>query len=476
MHGWPSTQSDCVEQVRSYFTFKEEISSLDGLLFKGQRLIVTTKLRHRTLQVLHRSHIGITKTQERARTTFYWPGMDRTVKDTCQTSKICLEQSNKQEKINLGLVPDSSEAWDSVACYLFEFKGKIYLIVACRFSSYIVVREVKNHSTEETIDQFSSIFAEHGIPTTIHSDRGTNFRSKLFQDFCHSLNIKVTYSSVEHHSSNYAERAVQTVKNFMKRNYNELKLSLLEYLMTPVRLQGSNNSPLKLMSKRNIRGILPTRKQESNTEDYDRMKLRRQEQAKHYKGTRYDIIPMGASVMYYDHNVSKWTPGIVVERVHDRQYVIVSERGRKISRNRQDIKLNPNEVKVQFTLPKMPLGSQQIVPRTLSLSSQKTFPKSSDSSKDNNSHTQGHQPSLPFKSSIKSTHLPRKTSSLQETSSCTRDCQKTTPVSAGLLPASVKSAKIQGKVANVTDSGSSESLKSTHSGRTVRKPSRFRDC
>ena len=30
MHGWPSTQSDCVEQVRSYFTFKEEISSFDG--------------------------------------------------------------------------------------------------------------------------------------------------------------------------------------------------------------------------------------------------------------------------------------------------------------------------------------------------------------------------------------------------------------------------------------------------------------
>ena len=325
------------------------------ILFKGQRLIVPTKLRHRTLQVLHRSHMGITKTQERARTTFYWPGMDRVVKDTCQSCKICLEQSNKQEKINLGLVPDSS-----VACDLFEFKGKVYLIVACRFSTYIVVREVKNHSTEETIEQFSSIFAEHSIPTAIHSDRGTNFRSKLFQDFCHSLNIKVTYSSAEHHSSNYAERAVQTVKNFMKRNYSEWRLSLLEYLMTPVRLQGINNSPLKLMSKRNIRGILHTRKQESNTEDYDRMKLRRQEQAKHHKGTAYDIIPMGASILYYDHNMSKWSPGIVVERVHDRQYVIVSEKGGKVSRNRQDIKINPNEVKVQFTLPKVPLGNQQI--------------------------------------------------------------------------------------------------------------------
>ena len=177
--------------------------------------------------------MGITKTQERARTSFYWPGMDKAVKDICQSCEICLKESNKQEKITLGLVPDASEAWDAVACDLFEFKGKIYLIVACRFSSYIVVREVKNHSAEETIEQFSSIFAEHGIPTTIHSDRGTNFRSKLFQDFCKSLNIKVTYSSAEHHSSNYAERAVQTVKNFMKRNYHEWRLSLLEYSNDP---------------------------------------------------------------------------------------------------------------------------------------------------------------------------------------------------------------------------------------------------
>ena len=155
----------------------------------------------------------------------------------------------------------------------------------------------------------------------------------------------------------------------------EWRLSLLEYLMTPVRLQGIHNSPLKLMSKRNIRGILPTRKQESNIEDYERMKSRRQEQAKHHKGTEYDIIPMGASILYYEHNLSKWLPGIVVERIHDREYVIVTEKGRKITRNRQDIKLNPNEVKVEFTLPKMPIGNPQIVPKTPSQNNSATLPK-----------------------------------------------------------------------------------------------------
>ena len=50
-----------MEQLRSYFTFKEEISFIDGLLFKGNRLIVPKALRNKTLQVLHRSHMGINK-------------------------------------------------------------------------------------------------------------------------------------------------------------------------------------------------------------------------------------------------------------------------------------------------------------------------------------------------------------------------------------------------------------------------------
>ena len=47
-----------MEQLRSYFNFKEEISFIDGLLFKGNRLIVPKALRNKTLEVLHRSHMG----------------------------------------------------------------------------------------------------------------------------------------------------------------------------------------------------------------------------------------------------------------------------------------------------------------------------------------------------------------------------------------------------------------------------------
>ena len=67
------------------------------------------------------------------------------------------------------------------------------------------------------------------------------------------LNVKLSYSSSEHHSSNYAVRSVQVVKGFMKRS-TERPICLFEYLMTPIRHQGVDSSPLQLMQRRNLSG------------------------------------------------------------------------------------------------------------------------------------------------------------------------------------------------------------------------------
>ena len=163
----------------------------------------------------------------------------------------------------------------------------------------------------------SSIFAESGLAKTIHCDRGTNYTSVKFQEFCKSLNIKVTYSSTEHYSSNYAERCVQTVKQFMRKT-EEWQMALLEYLMTPIRLQGIHSSPLQLMKKRTIRGILPVRQQTTCTEYYERKQSRKLEQSKYQSGNQYKPLAMGSSILYYDHDKSQWVPGILVEKIHDR--------------------------------------------------------------------------------------------------------------------------------------------------------------
>ena len=52
--GWPTRQQDVIQQLQSYHTFKEEMSVIDGLVFKGERIIIPTTLQAKALQAIHR--------------------------------------------------------------------------------------------------------------------------------------------------------------------------------------------------------------------------------------------------------------------------------------------------------------------------------------------------------------------------------------------------------------------------------------
>ena len=212
---------------------------------------------------------------------------------------------------------------------------------------------MKDHSSEETIRQCQSIFSELGVPKTLHCDRGSNYTSTLFQDFASSIILKLTFGSSEHHSSNYAERSVQTVKNFMRKSH-EWPICLLEYHLTAIRHQGVNSSPMKLMQQRTIRGILPVRQQETSQENYERFRTRKQEQSQYQTGQDLPILPVGSNILYYSKVRNSWAPGVIVDRVHDRSYTIISQKGRMLSRNRIDLKPYNKEVTFHYEQPKLP--------------------------------------------------------------------------------------------------------------------------
>ena len=297
--------------------------------------------------------MGETKTQDRARSTFFWVGISKEVENVIGNCEVCQKYAKRQPKECQGHVQDISEAWESTATDLFEFKGNTYLIISCRFSGYMAIRDMKDHSAEETIKQCQSIFRELGVPKTLHCDRGSNYTSVQFQEFAKSINMNLTFGSSEHHSSYYAERSVQTVKNFMRKS-QEWSIFLLEYHMTPIRHQGAESSPMRLIQQRTIRGILPTRQQETNQCNYEKFRTRKLEQSQYQTGQNLSTLPIGSSVLYYSAIRNQWSPGVIVERVPDRSYTVISQKGRMLSRNRVDLKQYHKEVTISFEPPKSP--------------------------------------------------------------------------------------------------------------------------
>ena len=124
-------------------------------------------------------------------------------------------------------------------------------------TKFFVVRLVSSLNMDCTIQILTSVFSEQGLPISIQCDRGRNFVSYLFQQYCQHLDISLTFSSAYHHSVNPAEWTIRTVKDLMKcctMVKQSWRLALMEYLAIP--LDSNTPSPSELNGCR-FNSLLP---------------------------------------------------------------------------------------------------------------------------------------------------------------------------------------------------------------------------
>ena len=69
-----------------------------GILFKGEKVIIPTEMQTEMLKIIHRSHLGIEKCKRQARDSLYWPGMSSGVEDFVSTCEICSKYQRKNRK------------------------------------------------------------------------------------------------------------------------------------------------------------------------------------------------------------------------------------------------------------------------------------------------------------------------------------------------------------------------------------------
>jgi len=81
LEGWPNTLDEVPTEIKPYLQFRDEITAQNGMLFKGERLIVRAKLRKEMMEKVHSSHLGIEGCLRRAREVFYWPRLNAELKD-----------------------------------------------------------------------------------------------------------------------------------------------------------------------------------------------------------------------------------------------------------------------------------------------------------------------------------------------------------------------------------------------------------
>ena len=59
--GWPDSPKDIPAMIRPYWNYRDEITVIDGIIFKSQKLMIPKALRHEILGRIHTGHMGVQK-------------------------------------------------------------------------------------------------------------------------------------------------------------------------------------------------------------------------------------------------------------------------------------------------------------------------------------------------------------------------------------------------------------------------------
>ena len=77
--GWSETRPECDSDILEYWNHRDELSVEQGLIFRGQKIVVPKSMREETLRQVHTGNLGVTKTPERAKDNIVWPGISKQI-------------------------------------------------------------------------------------------------------------------------------------------------------------------------------------------------------------------------------------------------------------------------------------------------------------------------------------------------------------------------------------------------------------
>ena len=134
--GWPLQPKDIPLIIRPYFNYRQEFSTLDGLILKENRIVIPISMRNEMKRLLHTGPLGMVKMKGRARETVFWPGITMEIEDIVHNCESCQRYQNKlqREKPISHDIPEIP--WRKVGTDLFELDKKDYVIVVDYTSNF----------------------------------------------------------------------------------------------------------------------------------------------------------------------------------------------------------------------------------------------------------------------------------------------------------------------------------------------------
>ena len=362
--GWTTRKGHLPAALLPFWTIKDELSFGDGVVYRGDRIVVPTTLRKTLTAKLHQAHMGTESTLRRARTSLWWPGMNSQLKQFIASCDVCnsFQRNNQKEPLMSHHIPN--RPWSKVGCDIFEWNKEHYLVFVDYYSDWIEFDHMRNQTAAETIDLMHKQFARWGLPDEIVTDCGKNYDSAEFSHFCQRKKIKHTKSSPHHHQSNgKVESAVKIVKTLLRKSAKSALNpyeALLDQRNTPT--VGMTTSPTQRFLNRRTKTEIPMKATLLTPELAEKVLEEKAKKTKksqaYYDRTAKDFTELkpGDTVRIRPDGLVKgqeWRKGSVVQ-IHGYRSYDVKVDGKVLNRNR--VHLKPEQ---KVSAPTMPSDARK---------------------------------------------------------------------------------------------------------------------
>lgn len=180
------------------------------------------------------AHGGMAKTLELLRRHFFWPGMVTDVRDYVRNCEICktTKAPNMVMKPPMGKLTESVRPFqrlyvDILGPYPRSKTGHIGLLIVLdhlsKFHWLCPLRKFTSSAIQDFLQKH--IFHVYGVPESIVSDNGSQFRANELNAFLTSYGIKHIYTALYSPQSNASERVnrslIAGIRAFLKNDHRQ---------------------------------------------------------------------------------------------------------------------------------------------------------------------------------------------------------------------------------------------------------------
>ena len=236
--------------------------------------------------------------------------------------------------------------WELVSTDLFSLDGEDFLLIVDSYSQYIEIAKLSNTSSKKVIECTKSVFARHGIPTTVKSDNGPQYTAAEYKEFSRTWGFKhITVSPYHPQANGLAEKSVQIIKQLLKKAKADGKdpyLSLLEYRNSTVKSIGS---PAQLAMDRRLNSVLPcipellAPKTIEPKKVMESIQKAKEVNRKYYNQGVKDLPKLQPNDSVRIQMNGEWVQGRVIKLAGTpRSYIVEGPGGREYRRNRRHLK------------------------------------------------------------------------------------------------------------------------------------------